>query len=174
LPRTDLPLFFFGTLCDHDVLELVTDRSVPPSALTPAVLPGHSVVRYPGSSYPMLVQADDRQAQGRLFRDFAHDDLARILFFESDEYELRECLVVEPGRKPTPALLFAEARQVTATMEPWDLGTWQSTDKRDFLILAAEFMAWFGYGTIADAEAAWEEAVGRLSAAQATPRVAVT
>ncbi len=60
--------FFYGTLCDADVLKLILGYRPSPRQLRPARLPGWRRKRPRGRSYPVLLRAAGSQVAGLLFR----------------------------------------------------------------------------------------------------------
>ena len=69
-------IFFYGSLRDHGLLEIVLGRPVDPSHLGPARAEGFTTLRLADGACPMLVPAPGRQAEGVLFHHAAEADLA--------------------------------------------------------------------------------------------------
>ena len=81
--------FFFGSLRDHDVLEVVIGRSFPHRAFPAAQLPAHRLERMAKETFPLLVAAPGSRAPGVVVEGLEAADIERIHFFESVEYEPR-------------------------------------------------------------------------------------
>ena len=156
--------FFFGTLMDRDVLELVVDRPVAAGALQPARLDGFRRVRVRNDSFPMLLE--DRRAcvDGMVFRSERELDDQRILFFEDYDYALEPCRPVTVDG-PVDAMFCGIDPSVDASDDPWTLEAWAIRYKTAFLELSTTYMACFGRMTPEEAEPVWEEGRQRLVAA---------
>ena len=150
-----LPMFAYGTMRDRDVLEAVLGARASVLRLTPAHLSDHRCVHVPDESYPMLVSQPGVEVDGDLIHGLGRGDWARIRFFESEEYELSACTVVDIGGERLDAALCGAAVEVCARSEPWDLDAWRERHKSRYLRDARAFMALFDKGTVAQAEALW-------------------
>ncbi len=156
--------FFFGTLMDVDVLELVVDRPVDPSVFMPARLDGFRRVRVAWDSFPMLVHDRDGSVDGMVFtsRSSLEDD--RIRFFEDYDYDLAPCRPIVASGKIDAVFCGTDA-SVEPTEETWTLAGWAERYKPGFLELSAEYMDCFGRMTPDEAEPVWERGRLRLVAA---------
>ncbi|MGH6887228.1 MAG: gamma-glutamylcyclotransferase family protein, partial [Geminicoccales bacterium] len=81
-----MSFFFFGTLMDRDVLEIVLGRPVGEDELAPARLRGYRRVRTATRPYPMLKPDPDGVVEGMLLIEASRRDEVRILHFEDQEY----------------------------------------------------------------------------------------
>jgi hypothetical protein len=154
--------FVYGSMRDRDVLEVVLERGVSPADYRPAYMIDHRVVRVPGETYPVLSKANGEKARGDLVSGFGPEDLRRIAFFESIEYQFKSTRVMTPEGELVEALYCSEARIPPGAVDPWVFEAWRATYKVRFLELAREFMSFYGTGTLADADAFWLEAETRL------------
>lgn len=156
--------FFFGTLMDQDVLELVLDRAVPPGALAPARLAGYRRVRIHNDSFPILVADVGGAVDGVVFTTASAEEDARILYFEDYDYDLAPCRAqLHDGRTVEATFCGAEA-DVLGTDEPWELARWASRHKRGFLELSRIYMSFYGRVTTVEADALWKRERERLQA----------
>lgn len=151
------PLFVYGTMLDRDVIEVVLGRPFDPASMRPAWLDGYRVVRFRNDIYPMLVEAPGEHASGAVLYDLDATDLDRIGFFESYEYDFIECTVEVKERGRVQAVRFGAAEEPPRQPEPWDLAWWQREHKDRFLYYTRQFMAFYGRGTLEQAEARWLE-----------------
>ncbi|WP_420406315.1 gamma-glutamylcyclotransferase family protein [Nisaea sp.] len=144
-----LPYFFFGTLMDPDVLELVLAR--PAGALsTSAVLRGYRCVRVANEPYPALVESPGGSVRGLLLRDYSDEDDRRIRYFEDFDFAIEQT-VVETADGPLDAHFCGAVSNVAPTDLPWSYEEWARTEKDRFLRVAEIYMT--AYGTL-DGEAA--------------------
>lgn len=149
-------IFVYGTMLDADVRALVLGRVVPDSGLSVASLDGFARRRLADESYPVLVPEPDSAVQGLLLRRLRGADRARMAFFESDEYELRNCRVRLSDGSSVAALYYAEADAMPGACESWSLGWWQARHKARYLAMVAPYMALYGRATIDEADELWQ------------------
>lgn len=155
-----LPLFVFGTLRDPLVLGLVLARDAASVPVRRASLHGHVTVTLPGESYPVLAPRRDARAPGLLLDGLDAEDMARIAFFEGDEYAFEEATVVAYDAGEVSALLCAERSRRAGARPPWRLETWQRDHRADFLPAARSYMALYGRMSVAEADARWPSFAG--------------
>lgn len=157
MKHLDKPLFVYGTMLDYDVAEIVLGRALDSARVSHAWLDGYRVVRIRDDTYPMLIEAAGEQVGGALIHDLDPVELDRIHFFESYEYDLVGCTVRVPDRGYRRAARFGAAEAPPRQPEPWSLEWWQAACKERFLRYARGFMAFYGRGTLDQAEAHWLE-----------------
>ena len=111
--------FLFGTLTDRDVLELVLERPVAPTALVPARLAGYRRVRILRDSFPILVEDSESSVDGVVFTTASAEEDARILFFEDYDYDMAPCRPVLANWETVEATFCGAEEGVLASDEPW-------------------------------------------------------
>lgn len=156
--------FFFGTLTDLDVLELVLNREVPPGSLAPARLDGYRRVRIMRDSFPILVADPDGAVEGVVFTTASPEEDARILFFEDYDYDMEPCRPRLADGQVIEATFCGAEEGVQGSDEPWDLDRWAARHKAGFLELSRIYMACYGRMTPHEAETVWVETRERLRA----------
>lgn len=138
---TRLPLFFFGTLMDGDVLARVLDRHVQDPELAPALLWGYRRHAVVGAPYPVIRPDADRHVRGVLFRPRSDDERGRIAHFESEEYEARR-VRVQVGTRLAEALAYRDIDGVfELSDEAWCLERFGRVDKPGYLAACGGWMA---------------------------------
>lgn len=135
-----LTFFFFGTLMDQDVLELVLERPVAPQELLPARLSGYRRVRAREAPYPLLIPHATGVVNGRLLHPRKLEDEARITWFEEDEYREQWHPVRLEDDRVVRARVFLARSCVTWSTASWRFEIWQRTEKRHFLALCESWM----------------------------------
>jgi hypothetical protein len=135
-----LPFFFFGTLMDRDVLEIVLGRPIAKDELTAARLRGYRRVRTATRPYPMLKPDPDGVVEGMLLMEPSSRDAARILHFENEEYVARRTTVHPASDRALKARVFFALPEMGATEEPWEPDSWASRHKGVFLRQCHEWM----------------------------------
>lgn len=136
-----LPLFFFGTLMDAEVLGLVIGRRVGEGDLEPARLAGFRRVQAMGASYPVLVPDPAGLVEGRLFRGATAAERARLDAYEGEAYRLGPVTVEDAAGRTVGALAYlAVPGRIAPSPEPWELGDWQARHKAAYLARGAALL----------------------------------
>jgi hypothetical protein len=151
--------FYFGLLRDRQVLELVIDRPIEAHPFPPARLADARLVRLRGQTYPMLVPAPGRRVDGVIVDGLSEADVARILFFESVEYEPEQIEVIGADGAPIAAHAFATTDRARHDDEDWRFEDWLARDKVEDLRIAALWMSLCGRLDVVEADRRWEEAL---------------
>jgi nudix-type nucleoside diphosphatase (YffH/AdpP family) len=136
-------VFFYGSLRDRALTEVVLGRALPDGAVTPAIAEGHATRRLADEAYPVLVHAPGRRAEGVLVRGLGEDDLARLAFFEEAEYGLQP-ITVETADGPREAVCFRGTEKARETAADWDFEAWRQHDRAVAIEAARELMDHYG------------------------------
>lgn len=134
------PLFFFGSLRDRTLLEVVLDRAVADDDLAPASVEDRAAMALAGEDYPYLASVDGARAEGVIVRNLGERDLDRLIYFEEAEYGL-EPIRVQVGGDAVEAQFFASTEKVTPQDRPWDYAAWRRNDRAVAIEAARELMA---------------------------------
>lgn len=155
--RHDAPpaLFSFGTLMDIDVLLRVTKLPGEAIGLRRAMLPNHRQRQVLGESFPVVQPLAGAMTEGVLIDGLTPQAIARIRFFEGDEYRLDEIAVQLPDGTTEPARYFADTERYRVADHAWDLQTWQRTEKALFLQRIDQYMPLYGTMSATEADAYW-------------------
>ncbi|KIL99699.1 hypothetical protein CCC_03871 [Paramagnetospirillum magnetotacticum MS-1] len=141
MPQDDLPMFFFGTLMDGDVLAVVLGHPCAPQAQEPARLSGWRRVTIAGRSYPMLIPHATGVVEGILVSGLDETDRDRLSYYEGPEYRIGLLPVrLKDGREVT-AEAYLGKPEVNASREEWRLDTWRLRHKRAALTRIGALMA---------------------------------
>ena len=135
-----LCFFFFGTLMDREVLEIVLDRRVAENELAPAWLSGYRRVRTAKRPYPMLKPDPSGVTEGVLLQEASSRDEMRIRHFEDEEYVDRPAAVRLASGQEVEARVFFALAGLGETDEPWDPGSWACRHKPAFLRQCRKWM----------------------------------
>lgn len=148
-------MFFFGTLMDPDILEIVS--GMPRDALTIETAEALDVAQREvvGQDFPVLVATPGARAEGILVRGLTALALDRILFFEGEEYTVEDLAVLNGAGERVPAKFFADAAVYEVTMSPWCLEAWWQEKKPEFVERTRRFMTLHGTMSAAAADAYW-------------------
>ena len=159
--------FFYGTLIDPEIRELVLGRSIDESSVRDASLAGHR--RYPvqDEPYPAAIPEEGGMVAGVLVEGLSVADAAWLSRFEGSEYDARACIVslADAGQgADRRAWVFIAGPSVRLGTGEWSIEAWTAAHKPRFLELAKTWLDGAGGRVEADAyEAAWRK---RLDASE--------
>jgi ADP-ribose diphosphatase len=115
-------LFFYGTLRDRPLLEIVMGASGDALDVTPAVLPGYKVSSVAQGPFPMIETCTGETAKGVLVRGLTPEQIARLDFYEGGfGYDLHQ-ITLEDGQSGE---VYVPEPDLWAPDGPWDLSLWQ-------------------------------------------------
>jgi hypothetical protein len=150
--------FFFGSLMDRDVAELVLGRRIDARALQPGILHGYERLVVAEESYPALAPRAGGKVAGLVIDRISVVELARMQFFESDEFAPVDRDIELAGGEYVIAQTFLACEVLQYTDHRWDFAHWQRHDKDDYLLLVREWMGEYGKRKAHQLEAAWSSA----------------
>lgn len=125
-------VFVYGTLIVPEVMELVSGRA---HVHAPGRLEGFARYLLVDRVYPGIVPAADGATEGRVYFDVDADGLARLDWYEADEYD-REGLVVEiaDGRRvEAETYVIAPEHHGIVSRAPWDEARFRAEHLARFL-----------------------------------------
>lgn len=155
------PMFFYGTLRDEDLLEVVTSRSgLQGLTLQDAGVRDMRVVREAVETFPILVEAVGERAHGLLVDGLTPEERARIAFFEDSDYRLAEVETLAHGRQVL-AHTFLPSEKLDGSNETWELTAWRREHKALMLACVEEQMSYFGRVEQAIVETWWPDIKAR-------------
>lgn len=117
--------FFYGTLRDPALLEVVLARPLVARRSTSAWLPGHSCRGVVGETYPCLAPAPGAHVEGLLVDGLTARDAVRIAFYEGAEYRMANLLVRRAGGGAVLARTCLARTPLFDDGAPWDFETWR-------------------------------------------------
>jgi hypothetical protein len=135
-----LRLFFFGTLMDPEVREIVMGRKVPPESVEPAVVQGFRRVFVAGRHYPMLLPHASGWVEGTVVNGLDTEAVHRLQVYEGWEYALAPLKVRTASGQMVMANVFICPPHIEADKRGWRLDQWQRRHKRTFLPKAQALM----------------------------------
>lgn len=150
-------LFFFGSLRDHALLEIVLDRTVSSEDRLPATAAGYRALALGHEAYPYMAERPGELAEGVVVRNLSASDVARLEYFEEAEYGLAPIRVETPDG-PVEAEYFRATDVMDAHVRdmPWDFGHWARTERAIALEAASELMAHFGIVPVEQIDTIWD------------------
>jgi hypothetical protein len=126
--------FFFGTLLDDEVLQIVVGRAVPAKDKRPAILPGYRRVKADGVTYPIIVPQADREVFGQFVSSISSAEAERLIAYEGANYDLVKLDVAIEGRS-REALVFVPVKTggLTPLDQDWSYEDWQRQHRAGFV-----------------------------------------
>lgn len=139
-----MDLFFYGTLCDRDLLSIVLGDGGEVPEVTEAVLPDHAVYWVRDAFFPVIVKKEGAQAKGLLVQGLSPEQVDRLDFYEGGYgYELQGVEVSTPSEKALCQMYWPDDTTLE-TGDPWDLSLWQSRCGPIIREAGKETMRFFG------------------------------
>ncbi|MBX9634916.1 MAG: gamma-glutamylcyclotransferase [Magnetospirillum sp.] len=133
-----MKLFFYGTLMDAEVRELVCGR--PLDAVEPAIAQGFRRVFVAGRHYPMLLPHASGWVEGTLVTGLDALTVHRLQVYEGWEYSLHPIKVRTNSGHMVLAHVFMCPPSIAPLKRDWRLEEWQRRHKRTFLPKAQQLM----------------------------------
>ncbi|MBB6523412.1 gamma-glutamylcyclotransferase family protein [Pseudoteredinibacter isoporae] len=150
--------FVYGTLLDPDILNTVLGRELPEEQYAPAYLDGYCTKLYPGDSFPALQTKVGGSVRGAVLYHLNDEDLARIDFYEGDEYDFAEIKVrLGDGRLHSAA--YNQPSGEPFSDEDWCLHRWQQQEKPRFLNHCQRYMTLYEKMDVEEADIYWRAMV---------------
>lgn len=137
--------FFYGTLMDTELLEIVLDRAIEPPRLVEAYVKGYQRYRVVGQDFPVLCPAPGEVVAGVVASLEAAGDEARLAFFEGDGFRPVEVEAHTIEGERVAARTFADGGALRREAGLWDYRAWKMSLGREAMIAEARrIMAHFG------------------------------
>lgn len=131
-------LFFYGTLMDAEVREIVCGQ--PLDSVEPALVQGFRRVFVAGRHYPMLLPHASGWVEGTLVTGLDAETVHRLQVYEGWEYDLHPVKVRTHAGQSVLAHIFLCPQGIAADRREWRLEDWQRRHKRAFLPKARQLM----------------------------------
>lgn len=138
--RTRIRYFFYGTLLDVDVQEIVFGRRLLQRQMIPAVTHGYRRVYVKGAWYPTMAEASDQIINGMIITGLTHEERGKVDWFEDDDYELRPIPISIHGKNAGTALAYMPPDGSNVSHQAWTMREWRQRFKRPFLNRARRWM----------------------------------
>lgn len=120
-------LFFYGSLRDPELLDIVLGTDQRGVQILPARLPDHNVFWVQGQGFPMIAQATGQVLEGVAALGLSDDHIARLNFYEGGfAYDLHD-MQVQSGDAQLPVQIYWPEEGLYTAGDPWLLGEWQSS-----------------------------------------------
>jgi len=138
--------FFFGTLMDLDVLEVVLDSNPSTLSMSPASLKGYAVyeIEHSFEFIPVVAESPNDIAEGIFIRGLTDVDVERVSFFEDTEYQASSLNISLEDGTETDALVWLGTIFVPRREQRWMLERWQRDHKPLFMAQTRSWMSHYG------------------------------
>lgn len=131
-------LFFFGTLMDGEVREIVCGK--PLDTVEPAIAQGFRRVFVAGRHYPMLLAHASGWVEGTLVTGLDTETVHRLQVYEGWEYTLQPIKVRTQSGQSVMAHVFLCPPDIKPDKREWRLHEWERRYKRKFLPKTRQLM----------------------------------
>lgn len=136
-------LFFYGTLRDEVLLDIVLGESAKSVRISPARLEGHGVFWAKDQSFPMITEADG-VLNGVLVEGLTQAHIERLNYYEGGfDYDLRD-ITVSAGDREVACQVYWPMDDSLVPGEPWRLSDWKQSWGALSRLAAEEAMGYFG------------------------------
>jgi ADP-ribose pyrophosphatase len=157
------PVFVFGTLMDLDLFSAIISKNLTPEDMTPAIAKGWKRVVAAGKSYPMLVPSPDGEVHGFIIHNLDSDDLAKMQFYETDEYQLTS-IALQVDDQPIEAQVYLNSGRLTASDQAWSFDDWKANGKALAVAVASQVMPLFGQYSLREIDIIYDRIEEQLMA----------
>lgn len=150
------PLFFFGSLRDKPLLEVVLGRTVDDRHFQQAWAADHVALALAHEAYPYLAVRPGARAEGVVFTPQDQQDLERLTYFEEAEYGLAP-IAATTATGSVDAVYFSAAQKIGGNLldAAWDFDAWYRDERAVAIEAAAEMMAQFGIVPVDKIDDVW-------------------
>ncbi len=140
-------LFFYGTMRDAALLEIVLGKSGEDLSATPAMLENYAVSAVTEGPFPMIEVRTGASAEGVVIKGLDAQDIARLDFYEGGfNYDLHLVSLAE-GQT---AEIYVPQPGLWTPNGPWSFADWQATSGELSRFAAVEVMGYYGTRSRAD------------------------
>jgi nudix-type nucleoside diphosphatase (YffH/AdpP family) len=142
------PIFFYGSLRDRGLLEVVLGRAVDPGDVEPGCVEGHVARRVAGEGDPVLSRASGARTEGVIVHRLSEADLSRLAYFMAAEHRAADHgapLTVATASGDIEARYFRGVEQPAARLSAeWVFADWLRDHRAVAVEAARECMDHFG------------------------------
>lgn len=151
-------IFLYGSLMDADIRRHVFATSIHDGQIVPAVAQGFCTMTYPGENFPVLLPKYDSHVEGQVLLEPNNEALARMAFYEGDEYGIGYINVNTKEHGSITAKFNQVLDQDLVFDQPWSYTEWHRTERSALVKSAQLYMerCW-GKMNIVEADAVWQE-----------------
>jgi len=153
--------FFYGTLVDADVRQLVLGRPVPDAAVQPATLQEFQRYSVLDQPYPAAVPQPGSAIDGVVMPGASLVDAAKLTCFEGSDYEaeLRRIAMAgvtgAGGENERDVWVYIASERVPRGGPGWSIDDWRSRHKPAFIEIANAWLDAISDTDLAAAEDLW-------------------
>ena len=137
-------MFFYGTLCDLDLLEIVLDRPRSQILMYPATLNDHAAYWAKTQNYPVIVPQVGAVTHGLYLPDLSDLDRERLDFYESGFVYEPERVEVQTPLGPRDVYIYYCHDSSVVSDRLWNLAEWQVNWGQTIRHAIRELMEQFG------------------------------
>ena len=143
---------------DTEIRQHVFGNCIKDEQIVTAWAQGYCTMAYPGENFPVLLPNEKSSVKGQIVIAPSEEALARMAFYEGDEYGIDSVEVSTERHGKLVAKYNKVFEQGLVFEQSWSFAEWQMTE-RDALIKSTKLYmerCW-GKMTIEEADAVWQE-----------------
>ena len=125
--------FFYGTLMDDLVLEIVTGKNYPRMRQQRGILENFKRVKVKGAQYPAIISSIGNQVDGIFVEGVLSEGVACLDDFEDDQYERKSVSVSLGDGRRVKALAYIAGSQMLLEYKEWNFEHWKLNYRPEFL-----------------------------------------
>ncbi|MEM0912340.1 MAG: gamma-glutamylcyclotransferase family protein [Pseudomonadota bacterium] len=152
-------VFVYGSLLNDKIRAIVFADTISNIRIESATAKNYATYCFPGESFPILKPTPNAITYGEVLYGLNDEAIARLAFFEGDEYALADIRVhLSDGKCINAKYNEAKDLALPACNQPWDFKQWQVQESVKFIHIVEQFMSrsW-GKTDIKSASAIWDE-----------------
>ena len=143
-------MFFYGTLCDLRLCEIVLGRSRDQMQFSDALLHDHAVYWARGQNFPVIVREQGSLAKGLLLTGLDQTDIDKLDYYESGFDYAPVPVTVETDAGPKEVSVYYCDDPDVVSGDKWSLSDWSEKWGPTAYGAAEEFMYHFGKSSAAE------------------------
>ncbi len=127
--------FFYGTLRDANVLEVVLGRPVRAGDIRPASVRGFRAAKVVDNTYPIAVQVPDAVMPGVVVSGFDATDEERLNHYEGSDYGVTHVTAELANGRRVDVSMFVPVADIAHEENEWSLDDWTRDSKASWMAL---------------------------------------
>lgn len=140
---------------DPELLQVVSRQPIDSLILEPASVSNHARRWVLDDLYPVLVPEQGTDTLGLIIRGLSEEAMARIVFFEGEEFMLQPIVVRTQNGVSEQVQYFDDNQRKLISESEWVLSDWQRTTKAETMKRVERYMQCYGRMTAAEADRYW-------------------
>ncbi|GEM_PF-5253129 len=134
-------IFLYGTLLNDEIRQLVFSETLQDTRVAHATVDNFATFEYPGECFPILLPNENSVTHGILLFDLCPKALARMSFYEGDEFDLATINArMENGEQVNAYYNKAVYIDCSQADQRWCYETWEEEHSAVYIRQTEQFM----------------------------------